>query len=90
MAENINTYLKNLSYKFFLNPKSVELSRIENSINNLKRAINHDLGEKINRIFVFGSYDRKTILPRKYDEKSDIDIIVISTGLSVEEIKKLI
>ena len=77
MSVSINSYLTSLSYKYFLNPNSVELEKINNSIQNLYQNLDRELGNKIKRKFVFGSYRRQTILPRKYDNKSDIDIMVI-------------
>lgn len=77
MPTSINNYLKDLSYRFFLNPNSDELQRINTSINNLFNNLDRELGILINRKFIFGSYDRRTILPRSIDEGSDIDIMVI-------------
>lgn len=40
----------------------------------------HIIGITIDNPLIFGSYKRKTIIPRKLDENSDIDILVIFGG----------
>lgn len=77
MAVTINNYLKQLSSDFYLKDDSIEVIRIENSITTLFKNLNTDLGSLMSRCFIFGSYDRDTILPRKYDSKSDVDIMVV-------------
>jgi len=64
----LNYYLKN---------DSDEVKKINTSLNGLLTNLNTDLGVLIKRRFVFGSYDRDTILPRKFDSKSDIDVMVV-------------
>jgi predicted nucleotidyltransferase len=77
MAKSINYHFKNIASKYYLKNDSVELLRIESSINNLFKNLDEDLKYLMNRKFIFGSYDRDTILPRKYDSNSDIDIMVV-------------
>jgi predicted nucleotidyltransferase len=77
MATSINNYLRDLSYKFYLKSDSEEIKRINNSLSNLLRNLDSELGILINRRFVFGSYDRDTILPRSIDNNSDIDLMVV-------------
>lgn len=77
MAASIDTYLRNLSYKYYLKNDSTELSKINSSLKSLTDKLWDDKGILLKRIFVFGSYDRDTILPRKFDSKSDIDIMVV-------------
>lgn len=77
MAISMDNYLRTLSGNYYLKNNSDEVTRINNSVNNLFDNLNKDLGNKIKRKFVFGSYDRDTILPRKFDSKSDVDIMVI-------------
>ncbi|MDQ6724080.1 MAG: hypothetical protein M3Z01_07435, partial [Thermoproteota archaeon] len=77
MAISIDNYLRTLSGNFYLKNNSDEVTKINNSVNNLFDNLNKELGNKIKRKFVFGSYDRDTILPRKFDSKSDVDIMVI-------------
>lgn len=77
MAISIDTYLKDLSYSFYLKKDSTEISRINSSKDNLLANLDRELGVLIKRRFVFGSYDRDTILPRSIDNNSDIDIMVV-------------
>ncbi|MCF8265329.1 MAG: nucleotidyltransferase domain-containing protein [Ignavibacteriales bacterium] len=77
MASSIDTYLRDLSYSFYLKKDSTEISKINTSKTNLLANLDKELGILIKRRFVFGSYDRDTILPRSIDSKSDIDIMVV-------------
>ena len=77
MASSIDTYLRSLSYSFYLKKDSAEITRINTSKDNLLANLDKELGILIKRRFVFGSYDRDTILPRSIDSKSDIDIMVV-------------
>lgn len=77
MASSIDTYLRSLSYSFYLKKDSAEITRINISKDNLLANLDKELGILIKRRFIFGSYDRDTILPRSIDRKSDIDIMVV-------------
>ena len=55
-----------------------ERKRIETSISNLQYWLNKKL--EVSETMVFGSWTRNTILPRKYDEGSDIDLMVVFNG----------
>jgi predicted nucleotidyltransferase len=77
MAISIDNYLRTLSGSYYLKNNSDEVTKINNSIRNLFENLNTELGSKIKRKFIFGSYDRDTILPRKFDSKSDVDVMII-------------
>ncbi|MBB5623735.1 putative nucleotidyltransferase [Pedobacter cryoconitis] len=77
MAVPLNSYLNELASKYYLKNDSEELRKISNSIESLFKNLNTDLGLRIKRKFIFGSYDRDTILPRTFDSKSDVDIMVV-------------
>ncbi|MCB9235798.1 MAG: hypothetical protein H6581_29390 [Bacteroidia bacterium] len=77
MASSIESYLRNLSYKFYLKRDAKETARIRASTNKLFSNLDSELGDVIDQRFIFGSYDRDTILPRVIDKKSDVDIMVI-------------
>lgn len=77
MAISMDNYLRTLSGNYYLKNNSDEVIRINNSVTSLFDNLNKELGTKIKRKFVFGSYDRDTILPRKFDSKSDVDVMVI-------------
>ena len=77
MANSIDTYLRTLSYSFYLKKDSAEITKINTSKDTLLSNLDKELALLINRRFIFGSYDRDTILPRSIDSKSDIDIMVV-------------
>lgn len=77
MAVSIDNYLRVLASNYYLKNDSEEVKKINTSITNLLSNLDKELGILINRRFIFGSYDRDTILPRKFDSKSDIDIMVV-------------
>lgn len=77
MSSSIDTYLRDLSYSFYLKKDSTEISRINTSMTNLLSNLDKELGALLKRRFIFGSYDRDTILPRTIDSNSDIDIMVV-------------
>lgn len=72
---SINSYLRDLSSNLVLS--SNEKSGITTSINSIKDKLASYFGEEIIEKIVFGSYTRETILPRKADENSDIDLMIV-------------
>jgi len=56
---------------------SSEKSSIDTSINTLKTRLNDWFGSDIKEQIKFGSSTRGTILPRKADERSDIDYMIV-------------
>lgn len=76
---NINEYLRTIASKLTLS--EVEKSGIQTSIETFKQRMCHyftyDEYFDILDISVFGSYDRGTALPRKADDESDVDIMVV-------------
>ena len=72
---SINSYLQNLGSSLVLS--SVEKSSITNSIDTIKSRLTSYFGDEVIDTIVFGSYTRETILPKKADEKSDIDLMVV-------------
>ena len=77
MAVSLDNYLRVLSTSYYLKNSSVETQKINGSIASLRSNLSSYFGNTIDRSFVFGSYDRDTILPRKYDMKSDVDVMVV-------------
>ena len=61
----------------FIKYGSAERVDIDKKVQNLKTNINSYFENGVSDILIFGSYKRDTILPRKFDESSDIDILVI-------------
>jgi predicted nucleotidyltransferase len=77
MATSIDFYLRNLASSYYLKNNSIEVEKISSSISNLLSNLDKELGILIKRRFIFGSYDRDTILPRSIDKYSDVDIMVV-------------
>jgi len=74
---SVNTYLQELASSLVLN--STEKDSISTSVSTIKSRLDSyfsDVTEKK----VFGSYVRDTILPRKSDSDSDIDLMVVFTN----------
>lgn len=76
---NCNTYLKEFSSRLVL--KDNEKEHIDNSIKYIKSRLQIYFGSKIKDVKVFGSYSRKTVLPRIIDKSSDIDIMVVFNNI---------
>lgn len=74
---NLNTYLKDLSSNLII--RDSEKKHIKKSLIYLESKLNSYFEDKIKiqESFCFGSYTRETILPRKADENSDIDYMVV-------------
>lgn len=75
---NINNILvKFASQDLILARTSTERTRIDNSLNALESKIKYGFSKDVNKCLRFGSYTRNTILPRRYDSNSDVDLMVI-------------
>ena len=81
MRRSINNELKRRADLLFASHKSSERQKINSSIRHLKSKLGSHFGNRVTRIEPFGSYTRGTILPRKYDENSDIDMGDFDGGL---------
>lgn len=77
MTSSLNTYLLGLASSFFISHGSTERNQIINSIVTLQSRLNSFFGTDVKAIKIFGSWDRDTTLPRKYDFYSDVDIMII-------------
>lgn len=73
--DSINTYLVAVARSLVLS--SDEQSKINTSISNLQSKLSNWYGDELYDHFRFGSSTRDTILPRKVDEDSDIDYMVV-------------
>ncbi len=71
----VNSYLTTLSSALVL--RGTEKDSISTSISTLKLRLSSHFGTDINNQFRFGSSERETILPRKADENSDIDYMIV-------------
>jgi len=72
---SVNTYLSDSASDLVLSTKEKE--SITTSINTLETRLDSYFGANIEEKFKFGSYTRVTILPRKVDEESDVDYMVV-------------
>jgi predicted nucleotidyltransferase len=73
----INSRLQSVAADLFIKYNSTEREYIEDKISNLKTNLKAWFGNSISEILVFGSYKRDTILPRRFDDHSDVDILVV-------------
>lgn len=73
----INSKLQRIASELFIKHQSEERENIDKKIDNLKINLKSYFTSRISEIIVFGSYKRDTILPRKFDKSSDIDILII-------------
>jgi len=81
---SINSRLQNVASDLFIKYNSTEREYIDAKITNLKTNLNAWFGNSIYEILVFGSYKRDTILPRKFDDYSDVDILVVFSDTEQE------
>lgn len=79
---SVNSYLEDLAKKAIV--RDDEKEGIEKSIETIfQRLKNYDSDKncigrnRINKYFIFGSYKRGIIIPREFDDNSDIDIMVV-------------
>jgi len=77
---NINQSLLSFAQKdLTLSLKSEEYRLIEKTLHRLESGLNRKWKKAIEEIIPFGSYSRNTLLPRKYDPVTDIDLLVVIT-----------
>lgn len=72
---SVNSYLKDLSSVLVLSGD--ELTSIQTSISTLATRLQNYFGSGIVENFKFGSSTRGTMLPRKADQSSDIDYMIV-------------
>lgn len=72
---SVNTYLSDLGSELVLS--TTEKSSISTSVDTIKTRLGWYFSSDIEEKKIFGSYVRGTILPRKADEQSDVDLMVV-------------
>ena len=72
---SVNTYLQGLGSSLVLS--SSERSSISTSVDTIKSRLTSYFRSSVTEKKLYGSYVRETILPRKADEKSDVDLMVV-------------
>lgn len=86
IVANLNYYITQISNKLFISYGSTEKSSIDTSVGYLMTNIKSYFGNQVVETILFGSYTRGTIIPRKYDSNSDVDIMVVfNTNLYPEK-----
>ena len=81
---SINYRLQTIASDLFIKYNSTEREYIVGKIQNIKTNLNSYFGSGIKEILLFGSFKRDTILPRKFDERSDIDVLVVFNNAEKE------
>jgi hypothetical protein len=76
MAVSINGILGQLANEYYISYGSIEQKKIDASVETLKTRLKAYFGNNVLKITDFGSYKRDTILPRKFDEHSDVDLMI--------------
>lgn len=77
MAVSIDNHLRAIASDLFLGYQGEERININASIDRLKTNLTNYFGYGEVEVLLFGSYTRNTILPRRYDAESDVDVMVI-------------
>lgn len=72
----LNNYLTGLASVFHIAYGSNERSKVQTTANAVVSSLEEYFSIDVEDVKIFGSYIRNTILPRNYDPKSDIDILV--------------
>lgn len=76
MDTGIHNHLKRLASDLFIKHQSSERVKIDRSIDVIARRLEEYYDDEIEDVVVFGSYSRDTILPRRFDLHSDIDLLI--------------
>lgn len=77
MAVSINGKLIQLANEYYISYGTPEQQKIDGSVITLKSRLRAHFNNDILNIIEFGSYKRDTILPRKYDDYSDVDLMIV-------------
>lgn len=72
---SINSHLSNTASKLIISDP--EYAIIDGHIDSLKRKINNYFPSSVIEHFPFGSYTRRTLMPRRADDKSDVDYMIV-------------
>jgi predicted nucleotidyltransferase len=77
MSASINYKLQQLANEYYISSSSNEAIKINASLAKLKSNLKSHFNNDVKLIDEFGSYKRDTILPRNYDDNSDVDLMII-------------
>ena len=84
MAASLNGKLGQLAAQYYISYGSTEQKKIDASVATLKIRLRFHFGSDILSVVEFGSYKRDTILPRQYDELSDVDLMIFFNHSSLQ------
>lgn len=76
MDVGLNNHLKRISSELFIKYNGEERKKIDRSIDNIIDKLGDYFYDQVDELIVFGSYSRDTILPRRFDPNSDIDLLL--------------
>jgi len=83
---SINNRLVNFAQnELVISHNEIERESIKGSLNQLEKVLKARLGNNIKEFIRFGSFTRNTILPRKFDPSSDVDLMVV---FNTNEVRK--
>ncbi len=77
MSATVNYVLQKIAGELFIKYDSPERRLIEDRVTNFKFKLRNYFGRDVRESVLFGSYKRDTILPRRYDPNSDVDVLVV-------------
>jgi predicted nucleotidyltransferase len=83
----LGNHLKNIASKLILKSKSAEGEQINTSINYLISLIQSEFEDEVKEIQIFGSFPRGTMLPRKFDNFSDVDLMILFNTDNYEKLQ---
>lgn len=72
----LNNYLSSLASTYHISYGTTERGKIQSTADNVVASLKRHFEDDVDEVKIFGSFTRNTILPRYYDPKSDIDILV--------------
>lgn len=76
METGINNFLKRISSELLIKSNSITGINISKSLQILDKNLKEHFANELSFLNVFGSYTRGTILPRRFDKNSDIDVLI--------------
>ncbi len=84
MASSLNGKLGQLANQYYISYGTNEQKKIDASVATLKSRLKLHFGTNLLSVVEFGSYKRDTILPRDYDEHSDVDLMIFFNHASLQ------
>lgn len=78
----VNSYLATTANKAII--RDAEKVSIQKSINGINSKLSYYFGDNLSDQLIFGSYNRGTILPRRMDQNSDIDYMLIFNSTNAQ------